>query len=81
MLLEGQGYMFRQIALTNLNVAIISIVPSNELWVSVKFKESPLKYLCIGQPVELASDVYGRNVLYHRKIVGFPTTQLFPTVR
>lgn len=54
----------------NPGVALMSIVPTNELWVNANFKESQLKHLRIGQPVELTSDVYGRNVLYHGKIVG-----------
>jgi membrane fusion protein (multidrug efflux system) len=54
----------------NPGVALMSVVPLDELWVNANFKESQLAQLRIGQPVELTTDVYGRNVIYHGKILG-----------
>ena len=54
----------------NPGVALMSVVPMDELWVNANFKESQLEHLRIGQPAELTTDVYGRNVVYHGKIVG-----------
>ncbi|MDM0066943.1 efflux RND transporter periplasmic adaptor subunit [Variovorax sp. J31P207] len=54
----------------NPGVALMSVVPMDELWVNANFKESQLEHLRIGQPAEVTTDVYGRNVVYHGKIVG-----------
>ncbi|HDZ2453966.1 TPA: efflux RND transporter periplasmic adaptor subunit [Klebsiella pneumoniae] len=54
----------------NPGVALMSVIPLNQLWVNANFKESQLEHLRIGQPAELTTDVYGRNVVYHGKIIG-----------
>jgi membrane fusion protein (multidrug efflux system) len=51
-------------------VPLLSIVPLNALWVDANFKEVQVAQMRIGQPVELHSDVYGSNVLYHGKVTG-----------
>jgi len=50
---------------------LMSVVPLNSLWVDANFKEVQLKYMRIGQPVEMTADVYGSSVVYHGKVVGF----------
>ncbi|XZG68878.1 HlyD family secretion protein [Chitinibacteraceae bacterium HSL-7] len=50
--------------------ALMSIVPLDALWVDANFKESELKHLRIGQPVELVADAYGDDVTFHGKVVG-----------
>ncbi|MBP4811427.1 EmrA/EmrK family multidrug efflux transporter periplasmic adaptor subunit [Acinetobacter baumannii] len=47
------------------------IVPLNDLYVDANFKESQLKKVRPGQPVTLTSDLYGDDVEYHGKVVGF----------
>lgn len=54
----------------NPGVTLMSVVPLDNLWVNANFKESQLEHLRIGQPVELTADVYGRDVIYHGKVVG-----------
>ncbi|XAH22142.1 efflux RND transporter periplasmic adaptor subunit [Xylophilus sp. GW821-FHT01B05] len=54
----------------NAGVALMSVVPLDELWVNANFKESQLAHLRIGQPAELTAEVYGRDVVYHGKILG-----------
>lgn len=54
----------------NPGVALMSVVPLDQLWVNANFKESQLEHLRIGQPAELIADIYGRNVVYHGSIVG-----------
>ncbi|EHD19984.1 MULTISPECIES: efflux RND transporter periplasmic adaptor subunit [Brenneria] len=54
----------------NPGVALMSVVPLDQLWVNANFKESQLEHLRIGQPAELTADIYGRSVVYHGKIVG-----------
>jgi membrane fusion protein (multidrug efflux system) len=50
---------------------LMAIVPLNAVWVDANFKEVQLKYMRIGQPVELTADVYGSSVVFHGKVVGF----------
>jgi len=38
---------------------LMSVVPLNAVWVDANFKEVQLKYMRIGQPVEMTADVYG----------------------
>jgi membrane fusion protein, multidrug efflux system len=49
---------------------LMSIVPSEQMWVNANFKESQLRHLRIGQPVTLQADVYGSSVRYHGTVVG-----------
>jgi membrane fusion protein, multidrug efflux system len=51
-------------------VALMSVIPLSQVWVEANFKESQLKNLRIGQPVELVADVYGKKVEYHGTIEG-----------
>jgi membrane fusion protein (multidrug efflux system) len=54
----------------NPGVALMSVVPVDQVWVNANFKESQIEDLRIGQPVELRADAYSRNVVFHGKIVG-----------
>jgi membrane fusion protein, multidrug efflux system len=49
---------------------LMALVPIDQMWVDANFREVSLKYMRIGQPVTLISDMYGRGVKYHGKIVG-----------
>ncbi len=49
---------------------LMAVVPLGELWVDANFKETQLEHMRIGQEVELHSDLYGRDVIYHGKIAG-----------
>ena len=49
---------------------LMSVIALNEVWVEANFKESQLKNLRLGQPVELFADVYGNKVIYHGSIEG-----------
>ena len=40
---------------------LLSVIALNEVWVDANFKESQLRNLRIGQPVELEADVYGKR--------------------
>ncbi len=51
-------------------VAIMSIVPLDQLWVDANFKESQLASLRIGQPVVLTADVYGNRTEYQGRVAG-----------
>jgi membrane fusion protein (multidrug efflux system) len=49
---------------------LMSIVPLEAVYVSANYKEAQLRKVRIGQPAVLTSDLYGRSVKYHGKVVG-----------
>lgn len=49
---------------------IMTIVPTEQLYVDANFKEGQLGRVREGMPVELTSDLYGSDVVYHGKVVG-----------
>lgn len=49
---------------------LMAIVPMNDLWVDVNFKETQLAKLKAGQEVELTSDFYGSDVKFKGTIQG-----------
>ncbi len=50
---------------------LMRIVPLQHLYVDANFKESQLEKVRVGQTVTLTSDLYGKKVEYHGKVVGF----------
>ncbi len=52
-------------------LALMAIVPLDEVWVDANFKEPQLAAMREGQPVRLSADLYGRSVIYHGKVAGF----------
>jgi membrane fusion protein (multidrug efflux system) len=50
---------------------IMTIVPMDATFVDANFKEDQLAKVRPGQPVELTSDFYGGDVVYHGRVVGF----------
>ncbi|MET1755468.1 HlyD family efflux transporter periplasmic adaptor subunit [Novosphingobium sp. RD2P27] len=55
---------------TNGSVAMV-IVPLEQLYVEANFKEDELGKVRSGQTVDLTSDFYGDDVVYHGKVMGF----------
>ena len=51
-------------------LALMSVVPLDQVWVDANFKEPQLANLRIGQQVSLTSDLYGRKVVFHGKVEG-----------
>jgi membrane fusion protein (multidrug efflux system) len=49
---------------------LMTVVALDALWVDANFKESQLGEIHVGQPVTLFADVYGKNVVYHGKVMG-----------
>ena len=49
---------------------IMTIVPTEQLYVDANFKEGQLGRVREGMPVELTSDLYGSDVVYRGKVVG-----------
>lgn len=49
---------------------LMVIVPLHDLWVDANFKESQIKDIHLGQAVNLTSDIYGKEIIYHGKVIG-----------
>jgi membrane fusion protein (multidrug efflux system) len=49
---------------------LLTIIPLGDLWVDANFKESQLRHIRIGQPVEVESDLYGGEAEFHGRVVG-----------
>ncbi len=50
---------------------MMTVVPVQEAYVNANFKEVQLAKVRPGQPAELTSDLYGKKVVYHGRVVGF----------
>ncbi|OCH96900.1 multidrug transporter [Legionella jamestowniensis] len=51
---------------------LMSVIPLEQMWVNANYKETQVKHIRIGQDVAITSDLYGRAVAFHGKIVGLP---------
>ena len=50
---------------------IMTIIPVDKVYVDANFKERQLRGVRIGMPATVTSDLYGGDVVYHGKVVGF----------
>ncbi|KOR13300.1 HlyD family efflux transporter periplasmic adaptor subunit [Acinetobacter sp. C15] len=50
---------------------LMKVVPVSQLYVDANFKESQLTKVRVGQAATLTSDLYGDDVVYHGKVIGF----------
>lgn len=50
--------------------SLMSVTPVAETYVDANFKENQLQHVRAGQPVELVSDLYGEDVVYHGRVAG-----------
>jgi membrane fusion protein (multidrug efflux system) len=50
---------------------LMVVVPVQAAYVDANFKEVELKKVRPGQPVELISDLYGEEVVFHGTVAGF----------
>ena len=50
---------------------LMAVRSLKEIWVDANFKETELRYLRIGQPVELHVDMYGGSHVFEGRISGF----------
>ena len=49
---------------------MLAIVPLASVWIDANFKETELRNVRIGQPVEVRADVYGSDFTYHGRVLG-----------
>jgi len=52
------------------SMPLLSVVPVQDMYVDANFKEVQLKDVRPGQKVELVSDLYGGEVVYHGIVAG-----------
>ena len=45
--------------------ALLAVVPLQGAWIDANFKEPQLRHIQVGQPVTVATDLYGGHVQYH----------------
>lgn len=50
---------------------LMAIVPLDQVWVDANFKEVQLRKMRIGQPVTIVADIYGSEVRYTGRVIGF----------
>lgn len=50
---------------------LMAVRSLNEIWVDANFKETQLRYLRIGQPVDLRVDMYGGQHVFKGRVSGF----------
>ena len=56
---------------------LMAIVPLNDLWVTANFKETQLKQMHVGLPVEIYVDAFGRNYTGHVESLAGGTGAVF----
>jgi membrane fusion protein, multidrug efflux system len=49
---------------------LLAVVPLENVWIDANFKEVQLQRMRSGQPVTVRTDIYGRSVTYHGRVVG-----------
>jgi membrane fusion protein (multidrug efflux system) len=49
---------------------LMAVVPLHSLWIDANFRETQLKHIRVGQPVEIEADVYGGDVVFHGHVIG-----------
>ncbi len=50
---------------------LMTVVPTDHIYVDANFKEVELRDVKVGQPVTLTADLYGDDVTYHGVVAGF----------
>lgn len=55
----------------SVGIPVMMIVPLSQVYVDANFKERQLRRVRPGQPATLTADLYGGDVVYHGKVVGF----------
>ncbi len=50
---------------------IMTVVPLSQVYVDANFKERQLRRVKVGMPATVTSDLYGGDVVYHGRVVGF----------
>ena len=52
---------------------LFQLVQLDKVWIEANFKETKLRDLRIGQPVEISSDLYGEEITYQGRVAGTGT--------
>lgn len=59
--------------------ALMAVIPLHRVWVDANFKETQIRQMRIGQPVEVTADLYGKDVEFrgHIESIGVGTGSAF----
>ncbi len=49
---------------------LLAIVPLRRVWVDANFRETQLRDIRVGQPVQIVADAYGRKTVFHGRVHG-----------
>lgn len=49
---------------------LMALVPIDQIWIDANFREVSLRNLRVGQPVEMTSDMYGKEVKFRGEVMG-----------
>jgi membrane fusion protein (multidrug efflux system) len=49
---------------------LMAVVPLRKVWIDANFRETQLADLRVGQPVTIKSDVYGKRIVFHGRVLG-----------
>lgn len=52
------------------NTPLMTVIPTDYVWVDANFKETQLPYMRIGQPATVHFDYYGSKVKFYGKVLG-----------
>lgn len=50
---------------------LLYLVPLDEIWLEANYKETQIRHVRIDQPVSYTTDMYGGEVVFHGRVVGF----------
>jgi len=48
--------------------ALMAVIPLDQLWIDANFKETQLRQMRIGQPVDIEADIYGSDVKFRGSV-------------
>lgn len=51
---------------------LMSVIPLDQMWINANYKETQMKYMRLGQKVDITTDLWGDKQIYHGTIVGIP---------
>ena len=49
---------------------LMAVVPLEQVWVDANFRETQLAGIRVGQPVQITTDIYGSDVVFHGRVIG-----------
>lgn len=51
---------------------LMGVIPLDQIWINANYKETQIKRMRIGQKVDITTDLWGKEHIFHGTIVGLP---------